>query len=71
MDMYVNCSTCSHVQALKGERLDLNCTATAELNTRVNITWNYPRKVPEHSLKLPLTDVQQECISMLPSENKI
>lgn len=34
-----------HVQALKGERLALNCTATGELNTRVNITWDYPGKV--------------------------
>uniref|UniRef100_A0A8C8E194 receptor protein-tyrosine kinase n=1 Tax=Oryzias sinensis TaxID=183150 RepID=A0A8C8E194_9TELE len=32
-------------RALKGERLVLNCTATAELNTRVNITWNYPGKL--------------------------
>ncbi|XP_069007813.1 vascular endothelial growth factor receptor 1 isoform X3 [Embiotoca jacksoni] len=40
--VYLNSS--GPVQALKGERLVLNCTATAELNTRVNITWDYPRK---------------------------
>ncbi|XP_028289693.1 vascular endothelial growth factor receptor 1 isoform X1 [Gouania willdenowi] len=41
-DVYLNSS--GPVQALKGERLVLNCTATAEFNTRVNITWDYPRK---------------------------
>lgn len=43
MDVYLNSS--GPVQALKGERLVLNCTATGELNTRVNITWDYPGKV--------------------------
>uniref|UniRef100_M4A5T9 receptor protein-tyrosine kinase n=1 Tax=Xiphophorus maculatus TaxID=8083 RepID=M4A5T9_XIPMA len=42
-EVYLN--TSGSVQALKGERLALNCTATAELNTRVNITWDYPGKV--------------------------
>ncbi|XP_076577551.1 vascular endothelial growth factor receptor 1 isoform X2 [Chaetodon auriga] len=42
MDVYLNSS--GPVQALKGERLVLNCTATGELNTRVNITWDYPGK---------------------------
>ncbi|XP_068603807.1 vascular endothelial growth factor receptor 1 [Brachionichthys hirsutus] len=42
MDVYLNSS--GPVQALTGERLVLNCTATAELNTRVNITWDYPGK---------------------------
>ncbi|KAM4544345.1 vascular endothelial growth factor receptor 1 [Fundulus diaphanus] len=41
-EVYLN--TSAYVQALKGERLALNCTATAELNTRVNITWDYPGK---------------------------
>lgn len=41
-EVYLN--TSGSVQALKGERLALNCTATAELNTRVNITWDYPGK---------------------------
>ncbi|XP_014822635.1 PREDICTED: vascular endothelial growth factor receptor 1-like isoform X1 [Poecilia mexicana] len=41
-EVYLN--TSGFVQALKGERLALNCTATAELNTRVNITWDYPGK---------------------------
>ncbi|KAM4533573.1 vascular endothelial growth factor receptor 1 isoform 2-T2 [Odontesthes bonariensis] len=41
-EVYLNSS--GPVQALKGERLVLNCTATAELNTRVNITWEYPGK---------------------------
>uniref|UniRef100_A0A3B3VYZ9 receptor protein-tyrosine kinase n=1 Tax=Poecilia latipinna TaxID=48699 RepID=A0A3B3VYZ9_9TELE len=42
-EVYLN--TSGSVQALKGEWLALNCTATAELNTRVNITWDYPGKV--------------------------
>ncbi|KAM3593029.1 uncharacterized protein V6R79_004741 [Siganus canaliculatus] len=42
LEVYLNSS--SPVQALKGERLVLNCTATGELNTRVNITWDYPGK---------------------------
>ncbi|XP_034718603.1 vascular endothelial growth factor receptor 1 isoform X2 [Etheostoma cragini] len=42
MEVYLNSS--GPVQALKGERLVLNCTATGELNTRVNITWDYPGK---------------------------
>lgn len=33
------------VKALKGQRLVLNCTATAALNSRVNISWVYPGKV--------------------------
>lgn len=33
------------VKALKGQRLVLNCTATAELNSRANISWVYPGKV--------------------------
>ncbi|XP_047424727.1 vascular endothelial growth factor receptor 1 isoform X3 [Mugil cephalus] len=40
--VYLNSST--PVEILKGERLVLNCTATAELNTRVNFTWDYPGK---------------------------
>lgn len=43
--MEVSLNTSRHVQALKGERLALNCTATTKLNTRVNITWDYPGKV--------------------------
>lgn len=42
LDVYLNSS--GPVQALKGEKLTLNCTATGELNTRVNITWEYPGK---------------------------
>uniref|UniRef100_A0A665UUX8 Platelet-derived growth factor receptor-like protein n=1 Tax=Echeneis naucrates TaxID=173247 RepID=A0A665UUX8_ECHNA len=41
-NVYLNSS--GPVQALKGKRLVLNCTATGELNTRVNITWDYPGK---------------------------
>uniref|UniRef100_A0A8C6TF55 receptor protein-tyrosine kinase n=1 Tax=Neogobius melanostomus TaxID=47308 RepID=A0A8C6TF55_9GOBI len=40
LEVYLNSS--GTVQALKGERLVLNCTATGEFNTRVNITWHYP-----------------------------
>uniref|UniRef100_UPI0037E8ED44 vascular endothelial growth factor receptor 1 isoform X2 n=1 Tax=Semicossyphus pulcher TaxID=241346 RepID=UPI0037E8ED44 len=43
MDVYLNSS--GPVHALKGERLVLNCTAIGELNTRVNITWDYPGKI--------------------------
>ncbi|XP_068199661.1 vascular endothelial growth factor receptor 1 [Antennarius striatus] len=41
-DVYLNVT--GPVPTLKGERLVLNCTATTELNTRVNITWDYPGK---------------------------
>uniref|UniRef100_A0A8C6L2R2 receptor protein-tyrosine kinase n=1 Tax=Nothobranchius furzeri TaxID=105023 RepID=A0A8C6L2R2_NOTFU len=40
--VYLN--TSESVQTLKGEQLVLNCTATTKLNTRVNITWEYPGK---------------------------
>ncbi|XP_063729877.1 vascular endothelial growth factor receptor 1 isoform X2 [Eleginops maclovinus] len=43
MEVYLNSS--GPEQALKGERLVLNCTATGELNTRVNISWDYPGKI--------------------------
>uniref|UniRef100_A0A3B4WTA9 receptor protein-tyrosine kinase n=1 Tax=Seriola lalandi dorsalis TaxID=1841481 RepID=A0A3B4WTA9_SERLL len=43
MEVYLNSS--GPVQDLKGKRLVLNCTATGELNTRVNITWDYPGKI--------------------------
>ncbi|XP_061661081.1 vascular endothelial growth factor receptor 1 isoform X2 [Syngnathoides biaculeatus] len=42
LDVYLNSS--GPVQALRGERLVLNCTATGELNTRVNFSWDYPGK---------------------------
>lgn len=47
MDIYLNST--GPIQALKGERLVLNCTATGKLNTRVNITWDYPGKVRPHA----------------------
>lgn len=40
LEVFLNSS--GTVQALKGESLVLNCTANAEFNTRVNITWHYP-----------------------------
>ncbi|XP_059182502.1 vascular endothelial growth factor receptor 1 isoform X2 [Centropristis striata] len=43
LEVYLNSS--DPAQALRGEMLVLNCTATAELNTRVNITWDYPGKI--------------------------
>lgn len=43
MEVYLN--TSGPVQVLQGERMVLNCTATGEWNTRVNITWDYPGKV--------------------------
>ncbi|XP_037312209.2 vascular endothelial growth factor receptor 1 isoform X2 [Pungitius pungitius] len=42
MEVYLNSS--GPVRALEGERMVLNCTATGEWNTRVNITWDYPGK---------------------------
>nr|XP_040023462.1 vascular endothelial growth factor receptor 1 isoform X1 [Gasterosteus aculeatus aculeatus] len=42
MEVYLN--TSGPVQVLQGERMVLNCTATGEWNTRVNITWDYPGK---------------------------
>lgn len=33
------------VKALRGQRLVLNCSSTAELNSRANISWDYPGKV--------------------------
>ncbi|XP_062336383.1 vascular endothelial growth factor receptor 1 isoform X2 [Osmerus eperlanus] len=38
--VYLNAS--GPVQALQGETLSLNCTVTAELNSRVSIIWSYP-----------------------------
>lgn len=46
------------VPALKGERLALNCTVTAEWNSRVNINWSYPGKVSQ-------TRVQQDVYDSL------
>ncbi|TNM96294.1 hypothetical protein fugu_015955 [Takifugu bimaculatus] len=40
----VKLNSSEHVKALKGQRLVLNCTATAELNSRANISWDYPGK---------------------------
>ncbi|KAK2859469.1 hypothetical protein Q5P01_004089 [Channa striata] len=42
MDVQLNVS--EDVQALKGQGLVLNCTATAELNVRVDIAWDFPGK---------------------------
>ncbi|XP_012671579.2 vascular endothelial growth factor receptor 1 isoform X1 [Clupea harengus] len=39
-DVYLNST--GPVQALQGDRLVLNCTATAPHNSRVNIRWSYP-----------------------------
>lgn len=41
--VYLNAS--SPVQALQGETLALNCTVTAELNSRVSIIWSHPGQV--------------------------
>uniref|UniRef100_A0A5F9CWB7 Vascular endothelial growth factor receptor 1 n=1 Tax=Oryctolagus cuniculus TaxID=9986 RepID=A0A5F9CWB7_RABIT len=38
----VQMSTPSPVKLLKGRALNLNCTATTPLNTRVQMTWSYP-----------------------------
>ncbi|KAL1006502.1 hypothetical protein UPYG_G00073180 [Umbra pygmaea] len=41
-DMYLNIS--SPHEALQGERLTINCTVTAEWNSRVSFKWDYPSK---------------------------
>ncbi|XP_069323843.1 vascular endothelial growth factor receptor 1 isoform X2 [Eulemur rufifrons] len=41
----VQISTPSPVKLLRGHTLTLNCTATTPLNTRVQMTWNYPGKI--------------------------
>ncbi|XP_030872753.1 vascular endothelial growth factor receptor 1, partial [Leptonychotes weddellii] len=38
----VQISTPSPVKLLRGRTLTLNCTATTDLNTRVQMTWSYP-----------------------------
>ncbi|XP_041735991.1 vascular endothelial growth factor receptor 1 isoform X1 [Coregonus clupeaformis] len=40
MEVYLNST--SPVQALQGESLAINCTVTAEWNSRVSISWDYP-----------------------------
>ncbi|XP_065114286.1 vascular endothelial growth factor receptor 1 isoform X3 [Paramisgurnus dabryanus] len=42
MDVYLN--TTGLVQTLQGHMLALNCTVTAEWNSRVSISWTYPGK---------------------------
>lgn len=41
----VRVSPPSPVRLLRGQTLVLNCTATTELNTRVQMSWNYPGRV--------------------------
>lgn len=43
----------SPVRLLHGQTLVLNCTATTELNTRVQMSWNYPGKVSEEFSSSP------------------
>lgn len=43
LDVYLNSTGLLHT--LQGEILALNCTVTAEWNSRVSITWTYPQKV--------------------------
>lgn len=62
MNVYLNSS--GPVQALKGERLVLNCTATGEFNTRVNITWDYPRKVSRMLNSVETCAVQRLCAAV-------
>uniref|UniRef100_A0A4W4FV06 receptor protein-tyrosine kinase n=1 Tax=Electrophorus electricus TaxID=8005 RepID=A0A4W4FV06_ELEEL len=42
-DVYLNST--GTVQALQGQMLALNCTVTAEWNSRVSISWSYPAQV--------------------------
>lgn len=41
----VRISPSSPVRLLRGQTLVLNCTTTTDLNTRVQMSWNYPGKV--------------------------
>lgn len=43
----VQISTPSPVKLLQGHTLTLNCTATTDLNTRVQMTWSYPGEVSD------------------------
>ncbi|XP_036376880.1 vascular endothelial growth factor receptor 1 isoform X2 [Megalops cyprinoides] len=43
LDVYLNSTR--PVRSLRGERLALTCTVTAEWNSRVSITWSYPGQV--------------------------
>lgn len=54
----VRLNSSEHTQALKGQRLVLNCSATAELNTRVNFTWDYPGKVRATLQSLEIKEAQ-------------
>ncbi|NP_001014829.3 vascular endothelial growth factor receptor 1 isoform X1 [Danio rerio] len=42
LDVYLNSTGLVHT--LQGEMLALNCTVTAEWNSRVSISWTYPQK---------------------------
>uniref|UniRef100_A0A8C1HIJ1 receptor protein-tyrosine kinase n=2 Tax=Cyprinus carpio TaxID=7962 RepID=A0A8C1HIJ1_CYPCA len=42
LDVYLNSTGLVHT--LQGQMLALNCTVTAEWNTRVSISWTYPQK---------------------------
>uniref|UniRef100_A0A4W5M3X8 Platelet-derived growth factor receptor-like protein n=1 Tax=Hucho hucho TaxID=62062 RepID=A0A4W5M3X8_9TELE len=43
MEVYLNST--SPVQTLQGDSLAINCTVTAEWNSRVSISWDYPGQV--------------------------
>ncbi|GAB1290491.1 Vascular endothelial growth factor receptor 1 [Apodemus speciosus] len=45
----VQISPPSPVRLLRGQTLVLNCTATTDLNTRVQMSWNYPGKAAERA----------------------
>lgn len=49
----VKLNVSERLQTLKGQRLVLNCTATAELNSRADISWDYPGKVRQTPLLHP------------------
>lgn len=52
LDVYLNSTGLVHT--LQGEMLALNCTVTAEWNSRVSISWTYPQKVGLDALLLNL-----------------
>ncbi|KAM4860047.1 vascular endothelial growth factor receptor 1 [Thomomys bottae] len=52
----VHISTPGPVKLLSGQTLVLNCTATTALNTRVQMTWNYPGKATKRASTRPRLD---------------
>ncbi|TRY76063.1 hypothetical protein DNTS_012280 [Danionella cerebrum] len=57
LEVYLNST--GLVRTLQGEMLALNCTVTAEWNSRVSISWSYPQKVKTHFAGLGFPTLDQ------------